>query len=277
MTIVVAVGGHLLAEEGAQSLHAALETLGAGSVVVTHGNGPQVGDELLRDPHVDVYTAVARTQGELGALLGRAVGACALVTHVVVDAGDPGFDRPTKPIGPVYGEAEARRLGRELGWRIAEDPGRGFRRVVASPEPRRVVELESVRALVGAGRPIVACGGGGIPVVDRGGRLEGVDAVIDKDRVSALLGAELDAERLVVLTDVDAVYRSFRTPREEAVAQLDPAQAEALLPELPEGSMRPKLEACAAFARRTGREALITSAGALRAALARKAGTRVAA
>jgi carbamate kinase len=277
MTVVVAVGGHLLAGEGARSLRAALETLGARSAVVTHGNGPQVGEELLRDPHVDVATAVARTQGELGALLGRALGAAALVTHVVVGADDPAFSEPTKPIGPSYEQAEAERLAAERGWRVTDDPGRGFRRVVASPEPLRVVEQEGVRAAVAAGLPVVACGGGGIPVVERDGRLEGVDAVIDKDRASALLAVQLEAERLVILTDVDAVFRDFRGAGEQPVGRLSPDEAEALLPELPAGSMRPKVEACAAFARLTGREALITSARALAAAEAGDAGTRVAA
>lgn len=140
-----------------------------------------------------------------------------------------------------------------------------------------MVELERVRALVAARLSVVACGGGGIPVVERDGALEGVDAVVDKDHASALLALELDAERLAVLTDDDAVYRDFRTPAERAVARVDPAGAEELLPELPEGSMRPKVEACAAFVRGTGRDALITSAQALAAALAGEAGTRMAA
>jgi carbamate kinase len=277
MTLVVAVGGHLLAEDGARSLRGALDELGGGSAVVTHGNGPQVGDELLRDPDADLPTAVARTQGELGALLARTLGATALVTHVVVAEDDPAFRRPTKPIGPTYEQEEAQRLEEERGWRVAEDPGRGLRRVVASPEPRRVVELAAVRALVGKGLRAVACGGGGIPVVERDAGLEGVDAVIDKDRVSALLAIELGAELLVVLTDVDSVYRGFGTSAQRPVLRLRPEEADALLPELPEGSMRPKIEACAAFARVTGREALVTSARALAAALAGTAGTRVAA
>jgi carbamate kinase len=277
LTTVVALGGHSLAGKGVASLQAVLGELPATRVVLTHGNGPQVGDELLRDPEAAVHVAVARTQGEIGATLACVLGATAVVTHVVVDEADPAFAHPTKPVGRSYSGQEARELERERGWRMAEDPGRGHRRVVASPAPREVVELEAVRALLDAGVFVVACGGGGIPVVVRDGALAGVDAVIDKDRASALLALGLGAERLVVLTDVDAVYRDYRSPRERALRRLTPDEAEELLPELAEGSMRPKVESCAAFVRATGGEALITAGAALADALAGRAGTRVAA
>ena len=277
MTTVLALGGHLLAHEGTGDLRDAVAALGDDRLVLTHGNGPQVGAELLRDPSAAVHVAVARTQGELGTQLARELGAVAVVTHVVV-ADDPhAFARPTKPIGPEYPEDEARELARAHGWSVRDDPGRGFRRVVASPAPVSVVEVEAVRALLRAGTLVVACGGGGIPLVERRGRLEAVNAVVDKDRASALLGAQLGAERLVVLTDADAVYRDWGEPSQERLPALTPAEADALLPALPEGSMGPKVEACAAFVRATGGEALITSAAALRDALRGDAGTRVAA
>lgn len=263
MRTVVALGGHLLAQETLGEIREALLPLGDG-LVVTHGNGPQVGAELERFPEKPLHAAVARTQGELGSQLALALGGVCLVTHVEVDAGDPAFGEPTKPIGPWLPERPPAPA--------IHDPERGWRRVVASPAPLAVVELESIRALVEAGTTVVCCGGGGIPVA--GGR--SVEAVIDKDRASALLGAALGAGRLVVLTDVDAVYRNFRAPSEQAVPRLTPAEADAMLPDLPAGSMRPKLEACAAFVRATGGEALVTSASALEGALAGRAGTRFA-
>ena len=255
--------------------------------MVTHGNGPQVGNELLRQeraadevPPLPLYLAVAQTQAEIGAMIetelsgavGRAV-AC-LITHVHVDADDEAFGRPTKPIGPFYSEEQARALERERGWRLVEDSGRGYRRVVPSPRPLEIVELGSIQALVGAGAIAVACGGGGIPVVSRNGYLKGVDAVIDKDRASALLAERLGAERLVILTEVPCVYRRYRKSNQEAVRELSAAEAEELLPELPEGSMRPKLEAAAAFAR-VGGETLITSSTALAEALEGRNGTTI--
>jgi carbamate kinase len=295
VTVVVALGGNALGGgTAAEQLAALRETCTAmtplvreGDVVVTHGNGPQVGNELLRQeraadevPPLPLYLAVAQTQAEIGAMieteLAGAVGrpvAC-LLTHVHVAADDGAFARPTKPIGPFYSEEQARALEQERGWQLVEDAGRGYRRVVPSPRPLEIVELASIRALLAAGAIAVACGGGGIPVVSRNGYLKGVDAVIDKDRASALLAERLDAERLVILTEVPCVYRRYRKSNQEAVRELSPAEAEELLPELPEGSMRPKLEAAVAFAR-AGGETLITSSAALTDALSGEAGTVV--
>jgi carbamate kinase len=299
VTLVIALGGNALIRAGqrgtaAEQLAALRQTCAAirplvaeGEVVVTHGNGPQVGNELLRQeraadevPPLPLYLAVAQTQAEIGALIetelapvaGRPV-AC-LLTHVHVDADDPAFGEPTKPIGPFYSEEQAQTLERERGWQLVQDSGRGFRRVVPSPMPLEIVELESVRALVRSGAVAVACGGGGIPVVSRNGKLKGVDAVIDKDRASALLAQQLGAERLVILTEVPAVYRDFGTPRQEELRELSPADAEALLPELAEGSMQPKVEAALQVAR-AGGETLITSPEALADSLEGRAGTRV--
>ena len=263
MITIVALGGHLLAAEAIEDVRAAVALLAGDGLVVTHGNGPQVGEELAREPDLPVHLAVARTQAEIGSQLALALGAACVVTHVVVGAGDPAFGEPTKPIGPWLAE-------RPPGDSI-HDEGRGWRRVIASPAPLEIVELEAIRALAANGVTVVCCGGGGIPVA--GGR--GVAAVIDKDRASALLAVGLEASRLIVLTDVDALYREFRGPSATPVERLTAAEADALLPDLPPGSMGPKVEACAAFVRATGGSALITSARALEAALGARAGTRI--
>jgi carbamate kinase len=295
VSIVVALGGNALgygtAAEQLATLHETCAAIAPlvrdGDVVVTHGNGPQVGNELLRQeraadevPPLPLYLAVAQTQAEIGAMieteLSGAVGrpvAC-LLTHVHVAAEDPAFERPTKPIGPFYSADEARVLEQDRGWQLVEDAGRGFRRVVPSPQPLEIVELSSIRALLGAGAIAVACGGGGIPVVSRNGYLKGVDAVIDKDRASSLLAGRLGAEQLVILTEVPCVYRRYRKSNQGEIRELSTTEAEDLLPELPEGSMRPKLEAAVDFAR-AGGETLITSAPALAEALAGNAGTRI--
>jgi carbamate kinase len=300
LSSVIALGGNALMRPGERgtaaeqraNIRKASEALrpllGEDELVITHGNGPQVGNELLRHergaeevPPLPLYLAVAQTQAEIGALIESELAPVAerpvacLLTHVVVDEGDPAFAEPTKPVGPFYDEPRARQLERERGWRIVHDSGRGWRRVVPSPLPLEVVELESIRALLRGGAIAVACGGGGIPVARRDGRLAGLDAVIDKDRASSLLARELGADRLVILTDVPALYRGFGTDRQEEVREVAADEAEALLPELAAGSMRPKVEAAIEFARATGHEALITSAAALSEALAGEAGTRI--
>jgi len=252
-------------------------------LVLTHGNGPQVGNELIRQeraadeaPPLPLWLAVAQTQAEIGALIAAelrpfATPACVL-THVRVAADDAAFDRPTKPIGPFYSEQQAEQLQRERGWAMVSDANRGHRRVVPSPQPLEVVELEAIRLLAESDAVAIACGGGGIPVIRRGDRLTGVDAVIDKDRASALLARELGAGRLIILTEVPAVYRDFGKPSQEELRTLSADEAATLLPELAEGSMRPKVEAALAF----GRETLITNFAALESALAGDGGTRVA-
>ena len=262
--------------------------LGEEQLVITHGNGPQVGNELLRQeraaaeaPPLPLYLAVAQTQAEIGALIeselapvaGRPV--VCLLTHVLVAEDDPAFQEPTKPVGPFYDEARARELESERGWTVVYDAGRGWRRVVPSPVPLEVVELDAIRALLAAGTIVVACGGGGIPATRRGEHLAGIDAVIDKDRASSLLARGLGADRLVILTEVPAVYAGFGTDQQRELRALTVEEAEALMPELAAGSMRPKVEACAEFVRATGHEALITSPAGLGDALAGRAGTRI--
>ena len=297
MSTVVALGGNALMRPGERGTAAeqlanlrravtALQPLLAEpGLVITHGNGPQVGNELLRQeraaeeaPPLPLWLAVAQTQAEIGALLAAELRpalaeretACVL-THVRVAADDPAFDRPTKPIGPFYSAEQAERLERDRGWALAADANRGHRRVVPSPAPLEIVELAAIRQLAGAGTVTIACGGGGIPVVRRGGRLSGVDAVIDKDRASALLARELEAERLIIVTEVPAVYRSFGAEDQEEILELSRSEAEALLPQLAEGSMRPKIESALGFAGET----LITNIDSLADTLAGNAGTRV--
>ena len=298
MLTVLALGGNALlgqGERGTAAEHranlaatfAAVAPLLEGEVVVTHGNGPQVGNELLRQelgaaeaPPLPLWVAVAQTQAEIGTLAaaelvtvaGRPV--AVIVTHVVVDPADAAFANPTKPIGPHYDGPRAEELERDRGWILTEETGRGWRRVVPSPRPLEVVELEAVRTLLAAGRLVVAVGGGGIPVVRRDGAFDGIDAVIDKDHASALLAVGLGAERLVILTQVPGVYREFdgEGGRGEPIAELSPEQDGGLVEELPAGSMRPKVEAAFAFVAQTGGEALITSADAVQNG---EAGTRV--
>jgi carbamate kinase len=300
VTTVIALGGNALtradergtAAEQIANLQEATAALAPlledGRIVVTHGNGPQVGNELIRQeraaeevPPLPLYLAVAQTQAEIGALIeselapvaGRPV--AVLLTHVRVAADDAAFADPTKPVGPFYAEDRAAELERDRGWKLKRDAKRGFRRVVPSPAPLEIVELDAIRALLEAGTCVVACGGGGIPVAERNGHVSGIDAVIDKDRASGLLARELGAERLVILTDVPTVLRGFGTDEEEEVRELSPDDAEALAQELAEGSMRPKVEASLAYVRATGGEALITSPEALADALAGRAGTKI--
>jgi carbamate kinase len=299
LTTVVALGGNALiragdkgtAAEQAARLREAAESLtpllGEERLVITHGNGPQVGSELLRQeraadevPPLPLFLAVAQTQALIGSLIETELARVAagpvvcLLTHVVVAADDPAFERPTKPIGPFYSSEQAERLERERGWNLVEEKGRGWRPTVPSPAPLEVVELDQVRALLDSGAIPVACGGGGIPVVRDGAGLRGVDAVIDKDRASAVLAVGLGADRLVILTDVGAVKRGFGTPEEEELRELSADEAEAILPELAEGSMRPKVEAAITIAR-AGGEAIIAALDGVADALAGNAGTTI--
>jgi carbamate kinase len=294
---VIALGGNALMQPGergtaaeqranlAVTFRAIGPLLRGGPFVITHGNGPQVGNELLRQelasdeaPPLPLYVAVAQTQAEIGSLIaaeleptaGRPV--AVVMTRVEVDAYDPAFENPTKPVGPFYDATEAEALRQERGWAVKEDAGRGWRRVVPSPKPLHVLELESVRTLLASGVAVVAVGGGGVPVVFRNGRHDGIDAVIDKDHASALLAIGLGAKRLVILTQVPAVYDGFGTDEQRSVNELRPEKDDDIVERLPAGSMRPKVEAAFRFVRETDGEALITSAEALESG---EPGTRV--
>ncbi len=245
-------------------------------LVIVHGNGPQVGArveqclaarELMKPFPLDVLDA--ETQGQIGYMIQKHMtsllasrssfrGCVTVITQVVVDPCDEAFKKPTKPVGRALSREEAEQLARE-GWSLVEEVGRGYRRVVPSPRPVRVVETGAIRTLVEAGFIVIAGGGGGIPVVEADGRLAGAEAVIDKDRTAARIAIELDADLLLILTDVDAVYVNFRKPGERAIRRMTTKEARELLArgEFPPGSMGPKVEACIEFAEATGRPAAI--------------------
>jgi carbamate kinase len=296
--VVIAIGGNALLHRGqspdietqranVRDAAAALAALaGDHRLVITHGNGPQVGllarqaEALADGAPVPFDVLAAESEGLIGYLLveqlSRHLGAervAVLLTRVVVDAGDPGFARPTKPIGSMLSEPDARRFERERGWATARD-GDGWRRVVASPHPVRVVELPAIEALVAAGEVVVCAGGGGIPVtIGDDGHLVGVEAVIDKDLTSALLASELDATSLVVLTDVEGVYAGWATPAQRLVRATSPDELRRCA--WASGSMGPKVEAACRFAERTGRTARIGSLDHAADVVAGRSGTAV--
>jgi carbamate kinase len=245
-------------------------------VVVVHGNGPQVGNLAIQQelgsaevPEMPLFSLGAMTEGQLGSLIaialyrqcGRRHRIAALLSHVIVDLDDRAFDNPTKPIGPFFPEAVARELAGARNWEVTEDAGRGFRRVVASPEPKGFVEIGAIRSLLDAGHVVVTGGGGGIPVGRRGEVWDGVDAVIDKDSAAAELATQLQAEALVLITAVDAVQLDFGTETQRPLTLVDAAEAERHLAagQFPPGSMGPKVRAAISFVRRGGQRAVITS------------------
>jgi carbamate kinase len=256
-------------------------------VVVTHGNGPQVGLLALQ---AEAYRAVppypldvlgAESEGMIGYLVEQELRALlpgreivTLLTQVEVDPGDPAFQRPTKPIGPIYDRNDARRIARERGWQVAPE-SRGWRRVVPSPEPLRILEIGAIRLLVSHDALVICAGGGGVPVVAvPGGGFRGAEAVIDKDLAAALLAQELGAEALLLLTDVYGVYRDWDRSREDLLTHTTPAELRSL--PLEPGTMRPKAEAACRFVERTGSPAAIGNLADARALLEGRAGTRVA-
>ena len=267
-------------------------------IVLTHGNGPIVGNIVLRNdaglvlhkiPPMPLYVCGADSQGGIGFMIQHSLQnrlqarglhrpVASLVTQVVVDRDDPAFLRPSKPIGPFYDAARADELRRQFGWTIVEDAGRGFRRVVPSPPPREVVEWEAIQALIEHGVIAVAVGGGGVPVArEKDGQLNGVEAVIDKDRASALLAGMIGADTLVIITSVDRVYLRYGKPNAQALDRLDATRAAARLAggEFPAGSMGPKIESALAFLGAGGREVIITDPDGLYASLQGRAGTRI--
>lgn len=265
-------------------------------VVITHGNGPQVGFILLRSELAsDVLHTVpldscgADTQGALGYMIQQLldnelwkrdveVPVATVVTQVVVDGNDPAFDNPTKPIGSFYDEEKARLYEREQGWAVVEDAGRGWRRVVPSPVPREIVELEAITTLLQSEFVVICVGGGGIPVVrDSEGNLRGVEAVIDKDYASSLLACGIDADLLLISTAVDKVYLNYGEPIQRPLDQVTVAEAKEYLREghFPPGSMGPKIEAAIQFLEGGGQEALITSPENLLRAMKGETGTRI--
>lgn len=265
-------------------------------VVLSHGNGPVVGNILIRNdaaadrlPPMPLDICDADSQGGLGYMIVQCLenamaeagirrNVTAVVTRVEVARDDPAFGDPTKPIGPFYTEAEARRLAAERGWVVHEDAGRGWRRVVPSPRPVSILELEGIRVLVDAGHIVVAVGGGGVPVVlHPDGSGDGVEAVVDKDRASTLLATKLGMDTLVIVTGVSHAALRFGRPDQEDLGRITASEAQRYMEagEFGEGSMKPKIESALAFLRDGGREVVITSPHELPEALAGRTGTRV--
>jgi carbamate kinase len=307
--VVIAIGGNSLITDpahmsvidqyraaGETASHIAPIVAAGNRVVVTHGNGPQVGfillrSELTRDVlhQVPLANCVADTQGSIGMQiaqslqnaferLGSEQQVVAIVTQILVDAEDPSFTNPTKPIGPFMSESEARQRARDDGWAIAEDANRGWRRVVPSPAPLQILEMPVIRTLVDSGTIVVAAGGGGIPVIRKpDGSLRPRPAVIDKDAASRLLATELGANVLVFSTDVDKVALNLGTPEQTDIDRMTRAECREYLAagHFATGSMRPKIEAALAFLDAGGDEVIITQPHLLGAAMRGGQGTHI--
>ncbi|MFZ0949002.1 MAG: carbamate kinase [Candidatus Sulfotelmatobacter sp.] len=307
-TMLLAVGGNSLiragekgtiAEQRTNARRTAVQIVrlirGGFRIVLTHGNGPQVGAALLRSergasqvPGHPLDVCGASTQGEIGYLLeqslqtelqqaGLHAPVATVLTQTLVSADDPSMQHPSKPIGPFYSRADAEERKRLLGWEIVEDAARGYRRVVPSPEPVDIVELEVIRDLVEQGVIVIACGGGGIPVVLQHGRLQGVEAVIDKDRASALLASRLGADLFVISTDTDYVYLDYKKLTQHPLRQVTATELGdyARAGHFPPGNMGPKIESVLRFLRDGGKEAIITSCENLCQAVLGSAGTHI--
>jgi carbamate kinase len=307
---VVAFGGNALIRKGQegtqweqlenaqQTARALIPILRDGyGLVIVHGNGPQVGNILIqveeavtKVPPLPLDVCVAMSEGSIGYMLERAIlnelrgsrgrrqGVVTLITEVVVDQKDPGFRRPTKPIGPFYPRFRAEDLMHKQGWTMVEDAGRGWRKVVPSPRPLQVVQSAAIRRAAESGSVVIAGGGGGIPVYrTRAGELRGVEAVIDKDYTASLIASDLEADLFVILTGVDQVSINFGRPDQKGIRAMDVAEARAYQADgqFPEGSMGPKIRAAVEFVEKTDREVLITSSERLLEAARGRAGTRI--
>jgi carbamate kinase len=264
-------------------------------VVITHGNGPIVGNIVIRNeaakdtiPPMPLDICGADSQGGIGymiqqalrnALIGRGydMDVVSVVTQVVVSDDDPAFENPVKPIGPFYSKEQADQIAMERGWTIAEDSNRGYRRVVPSPYPLEIVESKIIKHLVEAGGIVIAAGGGGVPVVREGGQYEGREAVIDKDPTSALLAHELGAERLIILTDIDAVHKNFATPQSTPIRTMSLSEMKGMLDEgqFAPGSMGSKLQAVVTFLERGGKTAIICKPESMADAVRGQTGTTI--
>ncbi len=307
--MVIAIGGNSLIKDSdhmsvIDQYRAAGETSGyiapivnqGFRVVITHGNGPQVGFILLRSElakgvlhSVPLANCVADTQGAIGFQIAQSLQneflrqgtkkqVVSVVTQVVVDENDPSFANPSKPVGPFMTEKEAKQHALEDGWAVAEDAGRGWRRVVPSPAPLEIIELESIRTLINSGALVIAVGGGGIPVVYKpDGTLRPRPAVIDKDAASCLLALQLGASVLIFSTDVDKVTRNYGTPEQVEIDQMNVAQCRQYLDEghFAVGSMRPKIESAIKFLENGGKEVIITQPHRLEGALQGIYGTHI--
>jgi carbamate kinase len=309
-TVVVALGGNAILQPGQKgtfeeqmlNVHVTCEQLahmvesGKYRVVVTHGNGPQVGNLLLQnEAGKDVAAAMplfvcgAESQGLIGLMIQQNLGnllaaqgkgdipVATIVTQVVVDKKDPAFANPTKPVGPFYSEKEAKALESDKGYNVREDAGRGWRRVVPSPDPIEIYEKAAIRQLVEGRAIVIASGGGGIPVIRENGKLVGVDAVIDKDLAGERLAVDVGASIFMVLTDVDSVRLNYKTPQEKKLSKITVDEAKQYSKEghFAKGSMDPKVRAAIRFIEAGGEKAIITSLDQAVAALEGKAGTTI--
>jgi carbamate kinase len=307
--VVVALGGNALLRRGdedsaevmrknarmAAERVADVASLGW-ELVVTHGNGPQVGRILLQNEAardwvhpMPLDVCGAESQGQIGYLLQVTIGdvfyergmerpVATVVTFTRVRPDDPAFQEPTKPIGPHYEEAEARRLAAERGWHVAPGPEGEWRRVVPSPKPYSIVEAPVIRDMAQRGVVVIGCGGGGVPVIEEGPRLVGVEAVVDKDLASSILARDVEAEVLLICTDVDGVYEEYGTPEQRLVDRMTSEEAEQGLEAgaFPAGSMGPKVEAATSFVRGSDRQAVICALDDAPEALRGNAGTTIA-
>ena len=307
-TALVAIGGNALiragekgtiAEQLANTRRTAasirkLIDLGYG-LVITHGNGPQVGAQLLRSERASdvAYSQTldvcgAASQGEIGYLLAQAlhneltdvaldIPVVCVITQTIVSAHDPAMLRPTKPVGSFYSRADAEEKRRTLGWHIVEDAARGYRRVVPSPQPLEIVEFPLIRELVRRGALVVCTGGGGIPVVRQRDSLRGVEAVIDKDRASAVLALQLGVDLFAICTDTDCVCLNYKTPKQTQLHEVTVSELAAhhRAGHFPDGNMGPKVESVLKFLRSGGKEAIVTSFELLPDAVQGRSGTRI--
>lgn len=264
------------------------------NLVITHGNGPQVGHQLIKNelthdevPSWPMDVLVAETEGSLGYILQQSLlnqlrskridrYVVAVICQVLVDQSDPAFKKPSKPIGPFMSQEEAENRRKNLGWDINKDEARGWRRVVPSPSPQKVVQWRMIRDAAQAGHIVIACGGGGIPIVmNASNDYEGVEAVVDKDFTTGILGTEIGAEFLIILTDVPNVYLHYNTPKQQSLNAVTLDEVERYIDggHFPEGSMGPKVEAIRRFLKAGGKRALITSPDCLPDAMEGRAGT----
>ncbi|MCL0093959.1 carbamate kinase [Dehalococcoidia bacterium] len=309
-TIVVALGGNAILQPGQRgTIPQQLEnvdiacrhlmkiiSMGKYRMVITHGNGPQVGNMLLQNeaarnltPPMPLEVCVAATQGTIGLIIQQTLAnhlragglkhnITTVVTQVIVDKDDPAFKKPTKPIGPFYSLNEAQELRRDRGWDMIQDSGRGYRRVVPSPRPIKIQETRIIRNMLDSGEIVIAVGGGGIPVVrEEDMSLRGIEAVIDKDLAAERLAEDIGAEIFMILTDVEQVMLNYGTINEVAIDRMTAEEAENYMMEgqFGEGSMKPKVEAGINFVKTGGEKTIITSLSKAAEALEEKAGTMI--
>jgi carbamate kinase len=308
-TVVVALGGNAILQPGQKGTFeeqygnvqrtveqlAAMVLSGKWRLVITHGNGPQVGNILLQQdaakavvPPMPMDVCGAESQGFIGYMIQQAfhnvlahagrgdIPVATIVTQVLVDKADPAFENPTKPVGPFYSAEEAKRLQAEKGWHVVEDAGRGWRRVVPSPDPKEIVEREAIRLLVENRAIVVASGGGGIPVIKEDGTYRGVEAVIDKDLAGERLAEDVGAAVFLILTDVDRVRLNYKRPGEKVLDRLTVAEAKGYAQQghFAKGSMEPKVKACVRFIEAGGERAVIVSLAQAVEAAEGRAGTQ---